>query len=136
VVVGLSTDFALEAEDEATVIHRSTCRNVTLNGTLGVNVATWTITPGLNCPPDTTNGTWTAMDENLTQAALKIPATIKVELGIVGACKLVFATQTITKAANYANGLNGGRNPSQWHIDDNVAYLSQNPANAAAIKVS
>lgn len=128
VTVGVSTRFTLTAEKAAGVFLSSTCNNVTLNGTLGNNAATWTITAGLNCTGDTTNNTWTAMDENMTQASLKIPAGVKVELQIMAGCKLVFEAQAITKAANYTNGTNGAVRPSKWEINDNASYVAQNPA--------
>lgn len=128
VTVGVSTDLVLTAEKAAGVFIISSCNNVTLNGTLGTNSTTWTITPGLNCTGDTTSNTWTAMDENMTQASLKIPAGVKVELQIMAGCKLVFEAQAITKATNYANGTNGAAMPSKWKINDNASYVAQNPA--------
>jgi hypothetical protein len=128
VVVGASTNFIVEAEKEAGVIARSACPNVTLNGTLGVNSPTWTITPGLNCGGYGTNGTWTAMDENMTQAAMKIPVGTKAEIQIQANCKLVFENLTITKANNFLPGANGAARPARWILKDKVSYSSQNPA--------
>lgn len=127
-VLGLSTAFDVEARNENNTPFRSRCVSVTLNGALGFESPTWTIKPALNCVKYRSSGSWTAMDENMSQAAMIIPAAVQVELGITATCNLVFENLTITKANNYTVGTNGGTRPSEWILNDNANYATQNPA--------